>query len=262
MKPSRPISNACRFAAAFLAAALLAAPGARAAETPRIRVLLVTGGHGFEQKPFFQVFKDNPEITFEAVAQPKAQDCFQPAAAARYDVIVLYDYWQPIGPEARTNFLARLQEGKGLVALHHCLANYQDWPEFARVIGGKYWLQKHSEKGVEKPGSTYQHDVDMPVKIADPTHPITAGLKDFVIHDETYGQFEVAPDVHPLLTTPAPTSGPVIGWAKTYGPARVAYLELGHDHQAYANPNYRQLVAQAIRWAAGAPSSKTAPAAP
>jgi type 1 glutamine amidotransferase len=28
------------------------------------------------------------------------------------------------------------------------------------------------------------------------------------------------------------------------------YLQLGHDHWAYENPNYRELVARAIRWVA------------
>jgi type 1 glutamine amidotransferase len=262
MNPSKLLSAFGRLAAVSLAAALLTAPSTPAAAAPKIRVLLVTGGHGFEREPFFQIFKDNPQITFEAVEQPKAQASFEPAAGARYDVIVLYDFWQPITLETKTNFLARLQEGKGLVALHHCLANYQDWPEFARIIGGKYRLQRHIENGVEKPGSTYQHDVDLPVKIVDPTHPITLGLRDFVIHDETYGQFDVSPEVHRLLTTTAPTSGPVIGWTKTYGPARVAYLELGHDHQAYENPNYRKLIAQAIGWAAEPATPRPAPATP
>ncbi|HXI50826.1 MAG TPA: hypothetical protein VNH84_04960, partial [Candidatus Saccharimonadales bacterium] len=27
-----------------------------------IKVLLVTGGHGFEQEPFYQVFRSNPEL--------------------------------------------------------------------------------------------------------------------------------------------------------------------------------------------------------
>jgi len=35
-----------------------------------------------------------------------------------------------------------------------------------------------------------------------------------------------------------------------YGPARVVYLQSGHDHFAYENPNYQKLVRQAIWWAA------------
>jgi hypothetical protein len=43
----------------------------------------------------------------------------------------------------------------------------------------------------------------------------------------------------------------VIGWAKTNGLSRWVYVQLGHDHHAYANPHYRQLVQQAIQWVTG-----------
>ena len=42
----------------------------------------------------------------------------------------------------------------------------------------------------------------------------------------------------------------MLAWARTEKNSRVVYLQLGHDKMAYANPNYRQLLAQAIRWAA------------
>ncbi len=234
----------------FLWAGAGRAGRAAAAEAGKVRVLLITGGHGFEREPFFKVFQENPDITFAASEEPQAQARWKADAASQYDVIVLYDMWQPISNEAKADFLARLKEGKGLVALHHCLASYQSWPEYAQVIGGKYRLEKTVENGGEKPGSTYRHDVDFTVRLADQRHPVTRGLKDFAIHDETYGGFDVSPQSHVLLTTDAPTSGPAIGWAKTYGKARVVYLQLGHDHQAYENPNYRRLVAQAIRWVA------------
>jgi len=30
----------------------------------RPRVLVITGGRGFQREPFFKMFSDNPEITF------------------------------------------------------------------------------------------------------------------------------------------------------------------------------------------------------
>ena len=86
--------------------------------------------------------------------------------------------------------------------------------------------------------------------MADPNHPVTRGISDYEVHDETYNLFDVASDVHVLLTTQEPKSNKVIGWAKTYGPARVVYLQSGHDHFAYENPNFRKIVQQAIRWTA------------
>ena len=59
--------------------------------SPPIRVLLVTGGHGFQKDAFFKLFKDNPDLTYQAVEPPAAYACLQPEAAKAYDVMVLYD---------------------------------------------------------------------------------------------------------------------------------------------------------------------------
>lgn len=216
----------------------------------KIRVLVFTGGHDFEQEPFFKLFKDNPEITYRAAVHPQAQPLLSATAAKDYDVLALYDMHQEISDEAKSDFLARLREGKGLVVLHHAIADYQDWPEYAQVIGARYYLEKTTVAGVDKARSVYQHDMNFTIHVADPSHPVTRGLGDFEIHDETYNLFDVYPDCHPLLTTQEPKSNRVIAWAKTYGKARVVYLQSGHDHFAYENPNYQKLLAQAIRWTA------------
>jgi uncharacterized protein len=232
--------------AAALLCTLLLACSAQAAE--KIRLLVVSGGHDFQTNQFHQVFQDNPDVTFKTFTHPKAQAQLRPDAATGYDVLVLYDLWQSISEEGKADFLAFLKAGKGLLVLHHAVANYQKWPEYENIIGGRYYLEKTMVKGVEKARSIYKHDVDFKVHIADLDHPVTRGLKDFQIHDETYGLFDMGSESHLLLTTEESTSAKNIGWAKTYGPARVVFIQLGHDGQAYGNPSYRQLVSQAIQW--------------
>jgi uncharacterized protein len=223
----------------------------RAAEKPgKVRVLLVHGGHDFETNQFLQVFRDNPKISFTTVEHPKAQEWFRPERAGDYDVLVFYDMWHTISEQGKADLVSLLKAGKPLVALHHTLAAFQKWDEYANIIGGRYHQAKWSQGGVEKPASTYEHDVDFTVRVSDPNHPVTRGIRDFRIHDEVYGGFEVKPESHILLTTDEPKNGRDLGWWKTYGQARIVYLQLGHDHQAYENPNYRKLVAQAIDWAA------------
>jgi len=216
----------------------------------KIRVLVVTGGHDFEHDPFLKLFSANSGITFRAVEHPNAHALLKPEPAKGWDVLVTYDMHQEITDDAKADFLARLRDGKGLVVLHHAIASYQQWPEYSKIIGARYYLEKMTVNGVEKARSTYQHGMHFTVHVVDPGHPVTRGVKDFEIHDETYNLFDVAQDVHPLLTTDEPESNKLIGWAKTYGPARVVYLQSGHDHFAYENPNYQQLLKQAIRWAA------------
>ncbi len=216
-----------------------------------VRVLIVTGGHDFEREPFFEMFKSFEGITFEEVQHPNAHARLTPEASRGYDVVVLYDMWQPISEESQAAFVKTLRNGKGLVALHHSLASYQLWDEYRNIIGGKWYTEKWKQNGVERPPSTFQHDVQFKVHIVDSKHPVTRGIQDFNIRDETYGNFEVLPKVKPLLTTDEPTSNRVIAWAHTYGRSRVVYIQLGHDHYAYENPSYRRLVLQAIRWVAG-----------
>jgi type 1 glutamine amidotransferase len=229
---------------------VLPACGGEPGSPGKIRVLVVTGGHDFEKEAFFKLFKDNPDITCQAVEHPNAHARLKAEAAKAYDVLVLYDMHQEITEEAKADFVARLREGKGLVVLHHAIASYQAWPEYTKIIGGHYYLEKTKVGGVEKPQSAYKHDMDFKIRVADPTHPIAKGLKDFNIHDETYKWFDVAQDCRPLLTTEEPESNKVIAWTKTYEGARVVYLQSGHDHVAYENPNYARLLSQAIKWAA------------
>ena len=235
---------------AFLFASLAPAADAVQQSDGKIRVLVVTGGHGFEKEPFFKLFKDNPDITYQAVEHPKAHALLSAEAAKQWDVLALYDMHQGISEAAKADFVARLKEGKGLVVLHHAIADYQDWPEYTEIIGAHYYLAATNINGVAKPRSAYKHGVDFKIHVADASHPVTRGVKDFDIHDETYKWFDVAKECHPLLTTEEPESNKVVAWAKNYEGARVVYVQLGHDHFAYENPNYQQILKQAIRWTA------------
>jgi type 1 glutamine amidotransferase len=89
------------------------------------------------------------------------------------------------------------------------------------------------------------------VKVADRNHPITAGLADFTIRDETYNRLYVAPEVHVLLTTSHPKNDSAVAWTHQYGKSRVFFFQLGHDSKAWKCPSFPQVVARGIRWAAG-----------
>lgn len=225
--------------------------GRQARAPDRLRVLVVVGGHDFERQPFLALFTSLTNVTFRVVQHPSAHEWFRPAVTNQYDVVVLYDMWQQIAEPAKTDFLNLARGGKGFVVLHHAIANYNEWDDYAALVGGRYYLRPKTVQGIEKARSQYQHDVRFTVRIADPAHPVTRGLSDFGIQDETYKGFDVAADSHPVLKTDEPLSGPVIGWARTNGASRWVYVQLGHDHFAFDDSNYRRLVGQAIRWVAG-----------
>lgn len=216
----------------------------------KTRVLLIVGGHSFETNQFYKIFSDNSQIEFQVAEHPKALQLLKPESASKFDAIVLYDMWQNITDDDKTNFVKFLESGKGLLVLHHAIANYQNWKEYEKIIGGRYYLNKTMVDGVEKPRSIYKHGVKFKVNVADPNHPITRGINDFEITDETYNLYDVSPESHILLTTDEPTSAKKIGWTNNYKNARVVYIQLGHDHFAYQNPNYRELIARSIQWVA------------
>lgn len=229
----------------------------------KIKVLIVTGGHGFQRKEFFALFDANKDIAWqEAVYNGKTLNATTLLAGQdwrQYDVFVFYDMQRNSPEKTRQGIAALGEAGKGIVMLHHTLAAQQDWPEYKRIVGGKYYTKKTVEHGKTYGPSTYKHDVDINIGICDPKHPITYGLKPFSIRDETYNGYDVLPGVTPLLTTDHPTSVKNVGWTHTYKKSRVVYLQQGHDAHAYKNPVFRTLIGRSIRYVAGRPATDQLP---
>lgn len=217
-----------------------------------VKILIVTGGHDFQREAFFDMFESFDDVEYKEVVHPKANPIYTDGTAMKHDVIVMYDMYQPITDAQKEGMLNYLNAGKGMVVLHHCLASYQAWPEFLNIVGGTYILDKNGREINETtyPQSTYKHDVDMDIHVKNTKHPVTKGLSDYTIHDETYGGLYVAPDVNVLLTCDHPTSSKKVAWTKRYGKAKVVAIQGGHDAKAYQNKHFRKLLHNAIQWSA------------
>ena len=210
------------------------------------KILVITGGHDFEEQEFYEMFDSFQGIEYDTVSHPRANLLLESSDINKYSCLVFYDMVQDISEDQKKAMIELLDEGMGMVFLHHALVSYQSWPEFERIIGGKYYLQSTSNH----PASTYRHDVDINVEIVigkDP-HPITTGINNFIIHDEVYGGLSVGNHVTPLLSTDHSDSSPTIAWWQKYKNARVVYIQPGHDHWAYENNNYRLLLERAIHF--------------
>ena len=213
-----------------------------------VRVLLITGGHGFD-KDFYSFINSLPDITVNEVKHPDALSMFRPENRALYDVVLFYDMHNTISEQEKKDFTDCLKEGKGIVVWHHAYCSYQDWPEYQTIIGGRYhqepWIDSN---GVTQPSSSYKYDVQFRVKVVDKKHPVTKGIKDFDMVDEVYGKGSVNSGVHVLLATDEPASTPSIAWTNQYGKSKVVTILLGHDNKAWTNPNFAKLLTQAIMW--------------
>lgn len=217
----------------------------------KLKVLVITGGHGFEEAPFFDMFAANTNITYTHIAHREGTSDAYDRATDLYgfDAVLLYDMVQNITVAQKTRFKGLIERGIGLVVLHHAIVNYQSWPEFERIIGGTY-PEPQDKRGQVTEQLGYEHDVDIPVKILARDHPVTAGIADFELNDEIYWGFRTSSDVTPLMTTSHPKSGKPLAWAKKERDSRVVYIQLGHGPFAFKHPSFRKLVSQAILWTA------------
>jgi hypothetical protein len=219
------------------------------AQEKKISVLIVSGGHGFKKKPFYDVFNSIPSITYDTLVQPKANELIASPEVNRYDVLLFYDMFDVISPAQQEAYMNLLKKGASMIFLHHALVSYQNWPEFIRIVGGQYHTQPVVVNG-DTLKANYEHDVDIPVKVEDTRHPITRGIRDFEIFDEVYGDVEILPGVKPLLSTTHPKSMRYLAWVNHYGKSDVVYIQLGHGPSGFSNPNFRKLIQQAIEWSA------------
>jgi type 1 glutamine amidotransferase len=217
----------------------------------KIHVLLVVGGHAFEENAFFGMFDRMADVAYTVAHMPQDAGLLKPGLEKQYDVIVMYDMTGRITAEQQQAFVALLNSGIGIVSLHHNLGAHREWDEFRKIIGGKYVFADCVIDGQPCPKSSFAHGQDLAVTVVDREHPITRGLKDFSIHDETYKDFYAVPTAKVLLKTDHPKNDPELAWVHRYGKSPVFYLMLGHDSKAYQNPNYRELIHRGIRWAAG-----------
>lgn len=249
-------------------------------------VLLVTKGHPFERDPFFSVFEQMEGVDYTHVEQPAAQALFDWEHAQNYSAFVLYDMpgirFASDGPEFdepspafKARFADLLERGQGFVFLHHAIAGWPAWEEYANVIGGRFCYLPTTMRGRAVPDSGYRHAVDHEVRVVG-EHPVTEGVPaQFNITDELYLYEVFGDEIEPLLTSShefkagnfysaaaAVRDGKMfnnegwehadgsnlIGWCKTHGKSRIVYLQCGDDPVAYANPHFQRLLSNAIGW--------------
>ena len=211
-------------------------------------ILVLTGGHEYDSLNFFRAFESFDDLNYDHLIQPEANEIYGSDSIDKYDVLVYFDLVQEITDDQKSAFIDMLNKGKGIVFLHHSIASYQDWDEFIRILGARYYLAPDLVRGDSLPASTYLDNQEVEVKILDDKHPVTKNLEDFLIHEEVYDFCSVIPEVHPLMSTDHPESNDLLVWTNTYGNSRIVYIQFGHDNNAYSNPNFRKLLRQAIEW--------------
>ena len=257
--------------------------------------LIITKGHPYERGPFFAlldaVFTAAGLGEYTHVEHPAAQTLIEAGALSEYPAVLFYDmpgigfraepgvvpdYAAP--SEAFKRGIASATEaGTGLLFLHHAIAGWPSWPEYAELIGGRFCYTPQRLRGRPVPDSGYRHDVRHAISVV-ADHPVTRGVPErFEITDELYLYQVFEDSVTPLLMSDHeftdagffsaaaavvdgklfnndgwthPPGSALIGWTRQAAASRVVYLQCGDAPVAYESPELRQLLGNALGWVA------------
>jgi len=132
--------------------------------------------------------------------------------------------------------------GNGFYALHNSSHISLSSRSYREVMGGAY----------------IGHPALRPfkVRVVNTSHPITAGVRDFIVNDEQhYVEYDKAKKYILLesenidgLTFQKLGTKAIAGWAYDFGRGRVVFTAAGHTIHALWNPEYVKLQKQAVRW--------------
>ena len=231
-------------AALFIAAMCVTVTPVGAQDQEPLQLLVVTGGGSYENT----IFRAFDQLTgIEWTHATSDTEAFAEDIRGQYDVVLFYNLRGTLAEPAKTNLVNFLEAGKGVVVLHHALANYGDWEWwYKEVVGGRYLMQPDGDL----PASTYRQGEEI---VARPTkeHPVTARLGGFAFHmyDETYKGLWISPEVDVLLRTGVSTSDGPLVWVGPYDKSRVIAIQPGHSSGAHLNLAFRVILEDAILWA-------------
>jgi hypothetical protein len=213
----------------------------------KIQLAVVTGGHTFQVPPFYELFRNLPDVDF----YPQALDEFtaNDKLASAYHVVLFYTMHQ-FKPDAelpwyQAKIFSTLEQlgnqNQGIGVLHHSLVAFPEWPLWSELVG------------IENRRNITPHfRQQIPLHIEDQSHPIMQGIEDWTLLDETYDMNSAheADGNRVLLTSSHPHSMTTIAWTRTFRDSRVFCWQSGHDYHTFEDANYRQMMHNAIRWLA------------
>jgi uncharacterized protein len=140
-------------------------------------------------------------------------------------------------PEADIGYRRLLASGVPMLVLHVSTTSFADDADWETALGG-VWVR-----------GTTMHPPSGPaaVRVVDDTHPVTAGIDDFVLHDERYSFMRVSPAVRVLVDHVFEgTAHPLVWVHERPGGGTTVVDALGHDGRSYAAPAHRALLRNAL----------------
>ena len=236
-------------------------PPALPAEIGRPAILVFSKTNGFRHEEAIPAAK----ALFAGVAKDKGWGYFQtengavfsPEILARFDAVVFNNTSGDVFTAAqRAAFQAFLEQGGGYVGLHAAGDNsHSAWDWYMKALIGATFTQHTMDPQFQQ----------AKVAVEDKAHPATAGLPASWQRTEEWYSFDKSPrggGANILITVDEKTYNPVgmfgkdlamgdhpAAWSRCIGKGRVFYTIFGHRAEAFAEPETKALLANALGWA-------------
>lgn len=211
----------------------------------KLKLAVVTGGHSYDVVNFHRLFAaiDGVEPFIQHMDDFASSD---EATRDSYDVVLFYIMlmqtpapgaaWYAGDANAALEHLGT-RPGQGIFVLHHAILAYPEWPLWTEITGlADRKFDYHPEQAIT-------------VHVADAAHPITKGLTDWQMGDETYTMAEPEKS-RVLLATEHPKSMKAIAWTREHRASRVFCFQSGHDNVTWADSNFREVLKRGVLWCA------------
>ncbi|WP_380680849.1 DUF7133 domain-containing protein [Salinigranum sp. GCM10025319] len=168
----------------------------------------------------------------------------------RYDAWIMIDnrgagYGQALSDEQEQSIVEFVENGGGFVPIHSASACFTESEAYMNLVGGQFAAHNVSTFTTE---------------FAQPDHPILANLDPIETEDESYRHTNLNDDINVLAYAQFPESdsipeiddgreqGEPWSWTRTQGDGRVFYTAWGHGRGPWAEPGFKALIENAIRW--------------
>lgn len=258
---------------ALAAGALSLLPGAlSAAETPKVKMLLVSQSVGFVHDSVNRRVEDQLSPAEIAVTQLGQQSglfevhCTQDCAAdftkenlQNYQLVFFYTTGKLPIKEADLDYFFKEwlpTKGHGVIGAHSATDTFGDYKPYWDMIGGTF------------DGHPWGSGTTVTIAVHEPEHPAMrawAGTS-FKIKDEIYQYKNWQPEkVRVLMSLDMAQCEPKeprhvpVSWVKDYGAGKLFYTNLGHNPETWANKQFVKHLEGGIRWVMGLEEGSSEP---
>lgn len=218
----------------------------------RINVLILSGKNNHEwQKTTPLLANVLRNANLFSINVTESPDTLTYNNLRNYDVLISnWNSWPDnefrMTKEWEDDLFEYVNNGGGILFFHAGASSFYNWAEYHQMGIGRWG--NNTSHGKQTTGKVCEFDQN---------HPITKGLRDFLIVDEIWEKTDIYSGVQAIamVTATDETDGHLIRepavFVNNIGKGRTFFTILGHDERALLNSGLQTILLRAAEWCAG-----------